>query len=298
MRPALPRRGDLPHPPRQEGLPGGDLRAGGRPAQGHGARETRSRARRQPGHLYRRRVPRCARAGLPDGRGACRLVRRRRRRPAAERSRRSRRPRRRPPSAWRCSICRRASSWRPSIPGATAFRRCGTSSLSCGRARSSCPPTSPSTGCCRRRRGARASVTPVDPWAFDADSARRALLAQLRTHSLDGFGLEGHPAAVRGGGRAGPLSEGHPEDGPDAPARRGVQGARRPADCRSPHAEAPRDCRGDGRRARGLAAQRARSHDDAHGGAPPAHVAHPPAALARAHPRPPRRGRGLRLPHD
>ena len=45
-----------------------------------------------------------------------------------------------------------------------------------------------------------ASVTPVDPWAFDADSARRALLAQLRTHSLDGFGLEAHPAAVRAAG--------------------------------------------------------------------------------------------------
>jgi len=45
-----------------------------------------------------------------------------------------------------------------------------------------------------------ASVTPVDPWAFDADAARRALLDQLRTHSLEGFGLEGHPAAVRAAG--------------------------------------------------------------------------------------------------
>jgi DNA mismatch repair protein MutS len=45
-----------------------------------------------------------------------------------------------------------------------------------------------------------ASVTLVDPWTFDADSARRALLAQLRTHSLEGFGLEDHPAAVRAAG--------------------------------------------------------------------------------------------------
>ena len=45
-----------------------------------------------------------------------------------------------------------------------------------------------------------ASVTPVDPWTFDPDGARRALLAQFRTHSLEGFGLEGHPAAVRAAG--------------------------------------------------------------------------------------------------
>jgi DNA mismatch repair protein MutS len=45
-----------------------------------------------------------------------------------------------------------------------------------------------------------ASVTPVDPWAFDGDAARRALLGQLRTHSLDGFGLEGHPGAIRAAG--------------------------------------------------------------------------------------------------
>jgi len=45
-----------------------------------------------------------------------------------------------------------------------------------------------------------ASVTPVDPWTFDADSARRTLLAQLRTHSLEGFGLEGHPDATRAAG--------------------------------------------------------------------------------------------------
>ncbi len=45
-----------------------------------------------------------------------------------------------------------------------------------------------------------ASVTPLDPWAFDAASARQTLLAQLRTQSLEGFGLEGHPAAIRAAG--------------------------------------------------------------------------------------------------
>ena len=43
-------------------------------------------------------------------------------------------------------------------------------------------------------------MTPVDPWAFDADAARRALLGQFHTQSLEGFGLEGHPAAIRAAG--------------------------------------------------------------------------------------------------
>lgn len=45
-----------------------------------------------------------------------------------------------------------------------------------------------------------ASVTPGEPWTFDLDGARRALLSQLRTHSLEGFGLEAHPAAIRAAG--------------------------------------------------------------------------------------------------
>jgi len=45
-----------------------------------------------------------------------------------------------------------------------------------------------------------ASVTLVDPWTFDLDSARRVLLDQLHTHSLEGFGLEGHTAAIRAAG--------------------------------------------------------------------------------------------------
>jgi DNA mismatch repair protein MutS len=45
-----------------------------------------------------------------------------------------------------------------------------------------------------------ASVTPVDPWTFDADGARRTLLAQFHTHSLEGFGVEGHPAAIKAAG--------------------------------------------------------------------------------------------------
>jgi DNA mismatch repair protein MutS len=45
-----------------------------------------------------------------------------------------------------------------------------------------------------------ARVTPADAWLFEVESARRTLLEQLRAHSLQGFGLEDHPAAVRAAG--------------------------------------------------------------------------------------------------
>jgi DNA mismatch repair protein MutS len=43
-------------------------------------------------------------------------------------------------------------------------------------------------------------VTPVDAWAFEADTARRALLEQLRAAGLDGFGLRDRSAAVAAAG--------------------------------------------------------------------------------------------------
>jgi DNA mismatch repair protein MutS len=43
-------------------------------------------------------------------------------------------------------------------------------------------------------------VTPLDSWAFDPETARRVLLEQLRAGGLEGFGLEGHAAAVAAGG--------------------------------------------------------------------------------------------------
>jgi DNA mismatch repair protein MutS len=45
-----------------------------------------------------------------------------------------------------------------------------------------------------------ARVTKVDGWTFDLESARRALLDQLQARSLQGFGLDGHPNAVRAAG--------------------------------------------------------------------------------------------------
>ena len=43
-------------------------------------------------------------------------------------------------------------------------------------------------------------VTPASPWTFEPESARQVLLDQLRTRSLDGFGLEPHPAAIAAAG--------------------------------------------------------------------------------------------------
>ena len=47
---------------------------------------------------------------------------------------------------------------------------------------------------------ARPRVTTADAWTFEVEAARRALIGQLQTHSLEGFGLEERPAAVRAAG--------------------------------------------------------------------------------------------------
>jgi DNA mismatch repair protein MutS len=43
-------------------------------------------------------------------------------------------------------------------------------------------------------------VSTSEPWNFEPESARRTLLDQLRTHGLEGFGLEGRTAAVQAAG--------------------------------------------------------------------------------------------------
>src|SRR5262249_60211389 len=43
-------------------------------------------------------------------------------------------------------------------------------------------------------------ATPIEGWTFALEPARRALIEQLRTGGLEGFGLEPHPAAVRAAG--------------------------------------------------------------------------------------------------
>jgi DNA mismatch repair protein MutS len=43
-------------------------------------------------------------------------------------------------------------------------------------------------------------TTPIEAWIFELEAARRALLDQLRVGGLEGFGLDGHPAAVAAAG--------------------------------------------------------------------------------------------------
>ncbi|HTM04857.1 MAG TPA: DNA mismatch repair protein MutS [Vicinamibacterales bacterium] len=43
-------------------------------------------------------------------------------------------------------------------------------------------------------------VTTTEGWNFEPESARRTLIDQLKTHGLEGFGLDGHPAAVQAAG--------------------------------------------------------------------------------------------------
>ncbi len=43
-------------------------------------------------------------------------------------------------------------------------------------------------------------VTATEPWNFEPEAARRTLLDQLKTHGLEGFGLDTHPAAVQAAG--------------------------------------------------------------------------------------------------
>jgi DNA mismatch repair protein MutS len=43
-------------------------------------------------------------------------------------------------------------------------------------------------------------VTEVEPWAFEEEAGRRTLLDQLRAHGLEGFGLDGHVAAIQAAG--------------------------------------------------------------------------------------------------
>ena len=43
-------------------------------------------------------------------------------------------------------------------------------------------------------------ITPIDGWTFELGAATRALLDQLRAGGLEGFGLDGHPAAVAAAG--------------------------------------------------------------------------------------------------
>jgi DNA mismatch repair protein MutS len=44
------------------------------------------------------------------------------------------------------------------------------------------------------------AVTMAEGWSFESETARRALLDQLKTHGLEGFGLDGRTAAIQAAG--------------------------------------------------------------------------------------------------
>jgi len=48
--------------------------------------------------------------------------------------------------------------------------------------------------------GAGITITTIDGWNFDTESARRILLQQLKAGGLEGFGLDGHDAAISAAG--------------------------------------------------------------------------------------------------
>jgi DNA mismatch repair protein MutS len=48
--------------------------------------------------------------------------------------------------------------------------------------------------------GAGVPVTSIEAWSFEPEAARSCLIEQFRTRSLDAFGLEPHPLAVRAAG--------------------------------------------------------------------------------------------------
>ena len=66
--------------------------------------------------------------------------------------------------------------------------------------RSWCPPTSGVVERLPELARLQLPVTNADGWTFDPETARRALLDQLKTHGLEGFGLEGRTAAIQAAG--------------------------------------------------------------------------------------------------
>jgi DNA mismatch repair protein MutS len=62
------------------------------------------------------------------------------------------------------------------------------------------PATLEDVGAILNELGLTALVTHADDWSFEYEAARRALLDQLKTHSLQAFGLEDRAAATRAAG--------------------------------------------------------------------------------------------------
>ena len=216
----------------QEGLPRRRLRAGGGSEEGQGARPARSRARGLARHADRRRLSRCARAGVPDGDlprcqpapgfGVALLDLSTGEFTAAEYTGRRRRARRWPTSS---SVLRPREIVAP--PASTTPRR------SVAELRLEARADAGGRLDVRVRGGA-------------AHAARRS----CRRRRCTGSASTTAPAAVPRRRRAGAVPARHAEGGPRARPRDRVPDRRRLPGHRSDHAAEPRGDRG-GRRRRG-----------------------------------------------
>ena len=81
--------------------------------------------------------------------------------------------------------------------------------MGCRRSLTSSPCCVPARSSFRRENAATAippvvasglPITPIADWSFELAAARRTLLDQLRAGGLEGFGLDGHPAAIAAAG--------------------------------------------------------------------------------------------------
>ena len=185
VRRAVSRRRRLHRAAGEEGLPRRDLRSGRGSAQGQGHRQARGRARRLARHAHRRELPRRARAGVPDGGRA--------------------RPTARQPIVGVALLDLSTGEFTAAeYAGADGCRRSPTSSPCCGRARSSCPATTAPTGraaiAAGRRRSPACRSRRSTPGRSSSRRRGATLLDQLRAGGLEGFGLDGHPAAVAAAG--------------------------------------------------------------------------------------------------
>ena len=312
-------------PPRPEGLPRCDLRAGRGPAQGQGPRQARGGSRRLARHADRRHLSGSTRAGVPDV--DCRAGAARPTRSPSEGERADRVSRR---------IRHRAEDGRPGghlsqpaderSPSAltrgsddvfgVALIDLSTGEFTAAEIRGRRP-----AGAERRNRGiaparARAGrlgildslpeiaqlqvpVTTAEGWSFELEAARRTLLEQLKTQGLEGFGLDGRAVAMQAAGGLVTLSARHTEGRPRARPRREPQDRSRSASSIDPitlrHLEVLGGSEGG---PQGSLLHEIDRTVTSMGGRLLRAWLRPPARIAGAHPRPARRRRGAGVPID
>ena len=276
----LPRRRRLHRAAGEEGLPRRHLRAGRGPEEGQGRGQARGGARRLARHADRRRLPRGARAGVPDGDCRDRAARpdRRLRRGAGRPL--HRRVRRRRVHAGADGLAGAARRDRRAAPARDRRRRRATTSR--GAARDRAARRSPVTASTAGTSSSRSRA---------ADAARSAARAAASRASASSAARPRCAPAARWSATC--ATRRRPTSRTSARVR-----LRQPADGlldRSDHAQAPRGRRGD---ATAAAADRcstrsiARSRRWAAGCCARGCCAR---CGARADPRPPRRRRGARV---